>query len=303
MSEEFKKKLYNYEDNPPETVWNKIAASLNDEVHAGFPKKLYEFEAPPPENTWIKIADELENNLPEFSAKRYNLELAPPAASWEKINASLNTDSPNPSKVRSIPFIRYAAAACIIGLITFGAIKLFNRNVTGNSVAVKTVPQNPKTTPPDNQNKSSSEITQPASNNLPKERKYIAKASVSKKGGQLQQEGYMTQIVNPAINDQGSLRNDFQQAILRGNIPGSHSLVSDKDPYLLFLNPDGYLIRISKKLAETLGCVYTKGNSEEYKRCEDQIKKWRDKIAQSPASSSPDNFMDIVNIIKSVQDN
>ena len=31
-------------------------------------------------------------------------------------------------------------------------------------------------------------------------------------------------------------------------------------------------------------------------------KKWRDKIAQSPATSSPDNFMDILNVIKSVQE-
>jgi hypothetical protein len=273
MSEEFKKKLYNYEDSPPETVWN-------------------------------KIVDELENNAPEFPGKLYNLEVAPPVTSWENINASLNIDSPN-SKVKIIPFARYAAAACIISVITFGTIKFFNRRATENSVAVKTVvPQNPKTIAPADQNKSSSEIMQPASNNLPKERKYIAKANISKKEDQLQPEGYMTQTVKPTINNPGSsLHNNFQQAVLRGNIPGSHSLVSDRDPYLLFLNPDGYLIRISKKLAETLGCIYTKGNSEEYKRCEDQIKKWRDKIAQSPASSSPDNFMDIVDIIKSVQDN
>jgi hypothetical protein len=70
----------------------------------------------------------------------------------------------------------------------------------------------------------------------------------------------------------------------------------------MFVNPDGYLIRISKKLAETLGCSYTNGSSDENNRCQDQIRKWRDKIAQSPATSSPDNFMDILNVIKSVQE-
>ena len=95
---------------------------------------------------------------------------------------------------------------------------------------------------------------------------------------------------------------DFRQASLTGEIPGNCSQISDADPYIMFVNPDGYLIRISKKLAETLGCVYTNGNSEQYDRCQDQIRKWRDKIAQSPATSSPDNFMDILNVIKSVQE-
>jgi hypothetical protein len=113
----------------------------------------------------------------------------------------------------------------------------------------------------------------------------------------------MTQMAAtfPSANGSKSI-SDFSQISLKGDIPGNCSLISDADPYLMFVNPDGYLIRISKKLAETLGCIYTNGNSDEYNRCQDQIKKWRDKIAQSPATSSPDNFMDILNVIKTVQE-
>jgi hypothetical protein len=85
-------------------------------------------------------------------------------------------------------------------------------------------------------------------------------------------------------------------------VAGNCPVISDADRYLSFMNPDGYLIRMSKKLADALGCNYANGNSEEYKQCQEQIKKWRDKIAQSPASSSPDNFMDLLDILKSVQD-
>ncbi len=308
MSEELKRKLYNYQVNPPEMAWNNISAALDDEVHAEFPKNLYETELTPPSAVWNKIADELENNPLEFAAKLYNVEIDPPSESWEKIYVSLNEGDDlhrDSSNRKIIPFARYAAAASIIGLIAFGAIKFFNRRTTDHPVAVKTVlPQNSQTIAPDSQNKSSSEPTPAVTNNLPKEGSYIAKTTISKKRNQSQTTGYMTQIVNPAIdNSNASFASNFQQTALRGNIPGSHSVVSDGDPYLMFLNPDGYLIRISKKLAETLGCIYTKGNSEEFKRCEDQIKKWRDKIAQSPASSSPDNFMDILDIIKSAQDN
>ena len=113
----------------------------------------------------------------------------------------------------------------------------------------------------------------------------------------------MTQMVDPTTVSVNSTTSDFQQASLRGEVPGDCPLVSDADRYLMFTNPDGYLIRMSRKLAETLGCIYTKGNSREYKQCQEQIKKWRDKIAQSPATSSPDNFMGILDIIKSAQEN
>ncbi len=309
MSEEMKRKLYNYEVIPPGTMWNKISAALNEEINAGFPQKLYEIEVTPPAAIWNKIVFELENNLTEFPTKLYNLEVDPPSKSWEKIISALNEGKvlyKIPSKKTIIPFVRYAAAACLIGLVTLGAIKFFNKRTTNHSVAVKTIlPQeSPQSITPDSKKKSSSEMIPAATNNLPKEGITLAKTNVSRKRNQQQSAGYMTQTVNPAIeNASPSFTNSFQQTVLRGSIPGSHPIVSDGDPYLMFLNPDGYLIRISKKLAETLGCIYTKGNSEGYKQCEDQIKKWRDRIAQSPASSSPDNFMDILDIIKSVQDN
>jgi hypothetical protein len=65
------------------------------------------------------------------------------------------------------------------------------------------------------------------------------------------------------------------------------------------MNPNGYLVRISKKLAEALKCYLPAVNTPE-SQCDEQIKKWRDKIAQS--SSSSDNFMDVLDIIKTVQD-
>ena len=113
----------------------------------------------------------------------------------------------------------------------------------------------------------------------------------------------MVQKVNSSRVAAHSAADNFQQASLSGNIPGSNSWLSDADRYLMFMNPDGYLIRMSKKLAQALCCFYTDGNSEEFKQCQEQIKKWRDKIAQSPASSSSDNFMDVLDIIKTVQDN
>ncbi len=311
MSEELKRKLYDYEVTPSETMWNKIAAALDEEINAEFPQKLYEARITPPANAWNKIAEALEEDVKEeYPAKLYNLEVEPPAKTWQKISAALEVEKTLPRiplKRTIVPFVRYAVAASFIGILAFGAFKLLNRKTTGHAVATKNnLPQNisPTIIQPDSQKNSSLQPIPAITNNLPKERTVLAKADVgSRRKFPTQPTRYMTQMVNPSsVAISSASADNFQQTSLRGNIPGSNSWVSDADRYLMFMNPDGYLIRMSKKLAEALGCFYTNGNSEEYKQCQEQIKKWRDKIAQSPASSSPDNFMDVLDIIKTLQD-
>jgi hypothetical protein len=306
MSEELKRRLYNYEENPSGRIWDKIAASLDEEINAKFPQRLYEAEVTPPADAWNKIATAVEKE--EYPTKLYNLEVAPPSGAWQKISDALDDDETLPqipSKRRVVPFMRYAVAASVIGILAFGALKLINQK-TGSSVAVKTtMPQRatPTTIQPNtNSQKDSSVQTATAlSNNLPKPGVALVKASVASRKRSVQQGAYMTLLANASAGENPSA-GAFQHASLRGEVPGNCPVISDADRYLSFMNPDGYLIRMSKKLADALGCYYTNGNSEEYRQCQEQIKKWRDKIAQSPASSSPNNFMDLLDIIRTVQD-
>jgi hypothetical protein len=304
MSEELKRKLYNYEAEPPEVTWRKVAAALDQEINAEFPQKLYAIEETPPDTVWNKIEQQLEKDGKEQFIKIYDIEVAPPADTWNKISNLLDekTPSQNASKGRIISFVRYAVAACLVGLIALGTFKLINQKAGSGPVATKTVlPQKDSSTP---SNQGSAQESIPAgSNNLPKERAVLAQADIKPRKKNFPEPAYITQVAVAAPTATGSKAiSDFRKISLRGDIPGNCSQISEADPYLMFVNPDGYLIRISKKLAETLGCIYTNGNSDEYNRCQDQIKKWRDKIAQSPATSSPDNFMDILNVIKSVQE-
>ena len=305
MSEELKRKLDNYEADPPEIVWRRIVAALDQEVDAEFPEKLYALEVTPPLYTWNKIEEGLEREGKEqYVAKLYNIEVAPPPAAWNRILSSLhegNSLTKFSSKGKIITFVRYAAAACIIGILAFGAFRLLSQKTGGGPVAVKEVsPKKDSALSPSD----SPQAVEPLDNNLPKEGPVLARAETrSRKTNLPEPATYMTQLATNFPSTTGSKAlSDFRQVSLKGDIPGSCATISDADPYLMFMNPDGYLIRISKKLAETLGCVYNNGNSNEYDRCQDQIKKWRDKIAQSPATSSPDNFMDILNVIKSVQE-
>lgn len=74
MSNEFQNKLLNYEVKPPETAWDKISLSLNDEIpHRS---KLYNFEQEPSPLVWDKLTPQLDRDvssqkhLPFF--KRYH---------------------------------------------------------------------------------------------------------------------------------------------------------------------------------------------------------------------------------------
>ncbi len=311
MSEELKGKLYDIEVNPSEKMWNRIAVALDQEINAQFPQKLYEAEVNPPNDTWNKIASVLEAGVKdEYPSKLYNLEVAPPPGTWQKISAAIEEEKTLPqisSKRRVIPFVKYAVAACFIGAIAFGAFKLVSRKPIDRAVADKTVtPQSvsPTTIQPNTTKNSSVQPVPVLSNNLPKQGTVLVKANVaSRKKSLAQQTGYMTLLADASttgVTNSSAL--NFQQASLRvGQVPGNCAAISEEDRYLNFMNPDGYVIRISKKMAEALKCYYPTQSMQD-NLCDEQIKKWRDKIAQSPASSSPDNFMDVLNIIKAAQD-
>jgi hypothetical protein len=306
MSEELKNKLYNYEVDPPGTTWSRLAAILDDE-NSLLTQKLYSLEVTPPNGAWANVLQALEKaNTENYDTRLYNFEAAPPADTWERILDELETEKTSPKLYparRFNLFIKYAIAACLVGVIAFAAFQ-FLKTRTGRSVAGVTVlpPKTPETVKPIEQKNSASKETV-ISNNLPKGD--ISKTNKpQQKKAFLQQIGYMTELANPMIADiNPQASENFQQAVLRGEVPGNCSLISETDPYMTFMNPEGYLIRISKKLAETLGCVYSNKSSQNNNPCESQINEWRNKIAQSPVNSSTDNFMDVLNIIKSTQNN
>jgi hypothetical protein len=307
MSEELKKKLLNYEVSPPDSAWAKIVDALEDEINAEFPNRLYEAEITPPTDAWNKIVSALEPmNKEEYAEKLYQLEVAPPADAWQNISGALHEEHAVSPRRKIAPIVRYAVAASLIAFVAFGVLKLLNQKTNQRGIANKTVtPQ--KTSPAEVQPSSAQTPSVQAvpvlSNNLPKERLTLARTkTASKKKLTANQSSYMTQTPDMAYAVNSSAASAFQQASLRGDVPGNCPLIIDADRYLNFMNPDGSLVRISKKLADAVGCYYNNGTSDEYKQCQEQMKRWRDKITQSSSAPSTDSFMDVLDIIKSVQD-
>jgi hypothetical protein len=316
MSEELKKKLFNYEVIPPVNAWARIADALEEETNAEFPHKLYNAEIAPPRDAWDTIMSTLESvSNEQYPAKLYQLEVAPPVDAWETISGALNAEPSVPaipSRRKIIPIIRYAVAASLIAFVTFGVFKLLNQKASDSNIAGNTVvPQktSPAAVQPPSQQTPSQQSVPVLSNNLPKETiaSTRSKAGVKRKIATSEAEGgeafaYMTQTPdNVAYAANSGSASDFQQASLRGDVPGNCPLIADADRYLNFMNPDGSLVRISKKLADAMGCCYNNGTSDEYQQCQEQMKRWRDKLSQSSSAPSADNFMDVLDIIKSAQ--
>ena len=98
--------------------------------------RIKQIESLPPEKGWDQIAASLDEsfNGHQFPGKLYNFETAPPANAWNKIQKSLSEQTAPviPLKRDNIRplFIRYAMAACLIGLISFAAIVLLPLSTT-----------------------------------------------------------------------------------------------------------------------------------------------------------------------------
>ncbi len=71
------------------------------------------------------------------------------------------------------------------------------------------------------------------------------------------------------------------------------------DRYVMLMTPNG-IVRMSKKLGNLVCCV---SGQEQDEDCKDQLKKWQEKIACSPVAPSPGNFMDILSLVSSLNNN
>jgi hypothetical protein len=302
MSEALKNKLHEFESVPPSTVWDRIAVALNEEVHADFPATLKDIEVTPPLQTWSNIIATLDGEN-ELSNRLYDLEIAPPAAAWNAIAASLENEAQPriPAIKRSIPIWKYAAAACLLCLLAFGTVRLLSNNKS-DGFAGQVNPSSPVSTPvvaPSNSRDSSAQQSI-SPGETREERSLLAVNDLNtRKRPAASPLTYMTSLVDDAsaiVKPAAGIR----EASLQDDVPGCNTSISQAaERYLLFTNSDGAMMRISKKLAQTLGCLYNNGSSQNSQQCEEQVKKWKDKLAQS----SPDNFMGLLDAVKSVDGN
>lgn len=324
MSEELKHKLASYAVVPPEGVWQKIATALDDEVMSGkFPSGLYDYEVAPPPALWGKIAGQLEDtDLPATVAEKLSgYQANPPSGTWDRIVATLDAEKQGGGRlIRLQPgyarLLRVAAAVAVLAILTFGAVRLFDHRPSDNGLATgqngnagqKTdSATNGKETAGANttENNNAGDDANAANGDDELAGAMIAQARVMNYRQAARVPEYDITNIPASLSESFSTEDmiDREHVINYEAAPISYdpSKIGEGNRYLLFISPDGYLVRISKRLAGMVGCLYDEGNGDE--QCRDKVKEWREKMARSSISPAPGNFMDILDMLKTLEEN
>ena len=278
--------------------------------------RIKQIESLPPEKGWDQIAASLDEsfNGHQFPGKLYNFETAPPANAWNKIQKSLSEQTAPviPLKRDNIRplFIRYAMAACLIGLISFAAIKFFSFNKIKADVAVTKPVLTPQNNLPADSNSESNkssvraEVEKDGDSHALEESKHTyarldmpSRSLLNKISVRLYSSP--VQLSSSLSAEMGLEKNPEIQYSHRAAVNDFPGDKKDATRYLMFKDSEGRFIKISKKLTNLFCCV---SGEEQDDNCNDQLKKWRAKIASSSFIPSPDNFMDILDLVSSLQD-
>ena len=278
--------------------------------------KLYNFEVAPPPGAWDKIVTELDHSMlnAEFPSTLFHLQVPPPKSAWSKIRSALDSTSATPTPVRRLnPAWKYAAAAVLAGLIFFAGFNIFKSNKSGDPAVATTtgtpVPNNNTVSPgigTTEDNRTQEEIKDDAA--LEESKHTLAKLEDMLPNSINQTPIYADQLIDKPVNAQVAAFTDINPENTYRElcyVPFDEPLHEDNlsttaSRYVLLMTPEGNFIRMSKKLEELVCCVAGEDQGPE---CKDQISDWRQKIARSAHSSSPGNFMDILNLVKSLQEN
>jgi hypothetical protein len=266
---------------------------------SGLKHKMTNYEVVPPAEVWDKIASSLdESELDKaFPAKLHDMQVNPPAAAWINIEAALTgAEAPViPLKKKTSSFIRYAAAAVIIGLIATAVFKYAGRtsgsSETDNTNIVKAKPAEAGIVPslPVEKNNPATSTTDEV---IPENKSVIALAEQPAPIREQRGIHRAAAVKNYPYADASDYAGNPLYAYADYTMPNL------ADRYIMLMTPEGNIIRMSKKLGNLVCCV---SGEEQDADCKSQIKKWQEKLAASPAA--PGNFLDIVNLVNSLDEN
>ncbi len=282
---------------------------------SGVQHKMYNYQVTPPAGVWEKIAAELdESELEyEFPNRLHDLQVSPPAAAWQRIKNSLDAEQEAaiPEHRRLSPLVRYAASAAVIGFLAWGAMQLLNKNnkASDDDIAIK------------EQIKQTENNPSPETTRVP----VIPRETVSSPGDKVVNtddarndaalEASKKTYASLDVPARSKIKNVSDFYFVPDNTPSGTTRglnIEDYYPeepileetlanrYIMLMTPDGNIIRMSKKLGDLVCCVSGEDQDDD---CLKQMKKWREKIASPSTGHSPGNFMDILSLLKSLQDN
>jgi hypothetical protein len=312
--------IYNREEAPPHGAWDNIAHKLDmADAAENWATDIYLKEVTPPPGTWNEIAaalDHTENN--SWQTRLYEKEVAPPAGVWEAINTALDTTDTKvitmqPGRSNKKFYYRLAAAAAVIVAIAGTALWYAGKQPT--DTAIQPLAKNTTNNNPVNSavKETAETIALPAAETQEKQQPAaIAKKQTKQAVTQADdktippleyvknnQMGFLPE--NPVLNNSKKLPDN------NGQVNTDIALMeAPANTYISISGPDGQSIRVSSKFANLIGYLGDGPIKEERLDViiresalwKATFRQWREKMISNTAAPSLDNFMDIIEMSK-----
>jgi hypothetical protein len=302
----FQDKLNNYEVIPPAEVWDRIAIDLDDLADTdGIGRRLHEMEVAPPPVAWNNIADALISgtDTDNYVVRLQNMEVVPPPAAWNQIQTELYQSAETPVvsiKKRRPAFIRYAAAAALIAAVSLSVVKWTGSREKGAIVQIENA--NPVTPPKPNNPATNESIITPDKQAATTDLASVA-SPASPASAQPPIASNYNRVKQPVKRTRASTASttaaDYSDQYTNPIYAYQDYVPNLADRYIMLMTPDGNFIRMSKKLGNLVCCV---SGEEQDADCKSKLKQWQEKLATSPFATSPGNFLDVLNLVGSLDD-
>lgn len=289
MSQQLRDILNSYEVSPPAGNWDRIAQELDEWAPlSATGRSLAGLELNPPPAAWTSIRQQLD----EASLARdiQTLEFTPPARVWPAVEQSLDN---TPKKFNIRPWLRYAAAAVITGTMIWAGWRLLPGPDTPPATAGINNPDTNTRKKPMNDQQARENLASIIESTRPP-----ANASEEVRSEKALEASKKTLArVEPGLI-QRKLKEAAAFSFERPDPPAPAPDLTRR--YVLLLTPDGNMIRMSKKFKDMLCCLTGEDTDP---ACQEQVRKWQEKIIHAPGSHAPGNFADLLDMLNALNEN
>ena len=249
--------------------------------------KLSQFEVQPPEGSWQRLADALdENTLRGIGNKLSQLEVLPNQDAWSRINSHLNNAAP----ARVIPFhrkyakhLKYGSAVAVFAAVALVSNLLISKK-TGSEITVPSTVKNILNTPR-NQQQQDAAVEFPVTTDRDVAVNETAPLTSRHKNFAYtrKERSELTPTMAGLVS---SGNNVIPQYAHRNTIIAFNE---DSDRYMAYSMDNGNAIKLPKKMYDAITCPTKDAN------CLQKIKQLQEKMAASALLADFTGVLDILN--------
>jgi len=312
--------LFPDEVSPPEKLWSRINAALDEAEKEDIFAQLRAMEIEPPEGIWQQLEPKIEAQevSPKFSFgfQLVNAEVEPPAAIWQKIEKELDRNKiiavpARKINIRKIAFGITAAAACLAGIVLISNLYKVDDKITGlaDSIHNVTTPSENKLTPTPSQTPALAEEKTPQHHSTtPDTNADTEQANGNQVVETVQDKFYEVTSADNNLKPINTTENDYavneeKQRDLNGNIIDKIGdyVTTGAYGYLMAIGPNGNSVRVSGKLQNMIEFFDDKDlNEPENEEYLDQVMKesnvWKQRLKTwMSAVNGPDAAPPVMN--------